>query len=181
MRNAPQPCLVLCGCTAIKAVPFTLGPAAHPNTNTAGRGQRGPGRGGGLTVALPVPAAPIGVHDAHGREAVGAGGHGRGVALHLHELHGVVVLARGHGAVTQPPGLILLEAAQRARGQPGPAWHPGSHRRWWATLGSTSEASQEAEGQGQPRPAGQPAPYSGKGAWGRRPGGSSRPFAQEAA
>lgn len=63
----------------------------------------------GLTVTLPVPAAAIGVLNTHGHEAIGAGGHGWGVALHLHNLHYIVVLANGLGTITQPPGLIHLQ------------------------------------------------------------------------
>lgn len=69
-------------------------------------------RRGGLTVTFPVPAAAVGVQDAHGREAVGAGGHGRGLALHLHELHRRAMLADGLGAVTQPPRLVLLQVGR---------------------------------------------------------------------
>ena len=69
-------------------------PARPPGVCSTPGSRRGCPRVG-LTVALPVPAALVGVLDAHGREAVGAGGHGRGLALDLHELHGVVVLARG--------------------------------------------------------------------------------------
>lgn len=60
------------------------------------------------TVALPVPAAAVGVQDAHGLEAVGAGGHGRRLALHLHDLQCAVLPAHGLGAVAQPPGLVVL-------------------------------------------------------------------------
>lgn len=96
-----------------------LGSAAPPGS------RRGP-HGAGLTVALPVPAALVGVLDAHGREAVGAGGHGRGLARHLHELHGVVIFARGLRAVTHPPALVLLSGGRRTRAQRD---QPGSHGR----------------------------------------------------
>lgn len=86
----------------------------------------GPPRRGGLTVTLPVPAAAVGVQDSHGREAVGAGGHGRGLALHRHELHYVVMLADGLGAVTQPPRLVLLQAGRGAVSA-GANPEPGSH------------------------------------------------------
>lgn len=63
----------------------------------------------GLTVTFPVPAAAIRVRDLHGFQAIGTGGHGWGVALQLHKLHYVVMLASSHGTVTQPPGLIHLQ------------------------------------------------------------------------
>lgn len=63
---------------------------------------------GTVAVTLPVPAAAIRISDAHGLEAVGTGGHGWGVALLFHNLYYVVILANGHGTVTQPPGLIHL-------------------------------------------------------------------------
>lgn len=91
-----------------------------------GGGGWGPPRRGGLTVTLPVPAAAVGVQDSHGREAVGAGGHGRGLALHRHELHYVVMLADGLGAVTQPPRLVLLQAGRGAVSA-GANPEPGSH------------------------------------------------------
>lgn len=63
----------------------------------------------GLTVTLPMPAAAIRISDAHRLEAIGTGGHGWGVALLFHNLYYVVILANGHGTVTQPPGLIHLQ------------------------------------------------------------------------
>lgn len=103
--------------------PRTSGPAA-PCSQKGEDG--GPCSVRGLTVTFPVLAALVGTPDEHGLEAVGAGGHGRGFALHLHELHGVVVLADRHGAVTQPPRLVLLrrEWLGISRGQPGPTPAP---------------------------------------------------------
>lgn len=126
-------------------------------------GRRGGSRGlGQLTVALPVPAAAIRVHDAHGREVVGAGGHGWGLALHLHQLHHVVVFADGHGAVTQPPRLVLLRRGRRrvsgdrpgapactgvALSPPTGAWGPP--RAGGSRLGlTTGQASSSSPGRG---------------------------------
>lgn len=61
-----------------------------------------------VAVTFPVPAAAIRVNDTHRFEAIGTGGHGRGVTLQLHNLHYVVMIANSHGTVTQPPGLIHL-------------------------------------------------------------------------
>lgn len=61
-----------------------------------------------VAVTFPVPAAAIRVNDTHGFEAIGTGGHWWGIALQLHNLHYVVILADSHGTVTQPPGLIDL-------------------------------------------------------------------------
>lgn len=104
-ETAPDGGLTLRGHPATKASTTAWG-LQHPPGSRRGSPRVG------LTVALPVPAALVGVLDAHGREAVGAGGHGWGLALDLHELHGVVVLARGPGAVAHPPALVLLRGRE---------------------------------------------------------------------
>lgn len=63
----------------------------------------------GLTVTFPVPAAFIRIRNTHRCEAIGTGGHGWRIALELHNLHYVVMLAYSHGPFTQPPGLIHLQ------------------------------------------------------------------------
>lgn len=130
--------------------------------------------GVGLTVTLPVPAALVGVLDAHRHEAVGAGGHGWGVALHLHELHGVVVLADGHGAVTQPPGLVLLQVgrAQGQQHQPGAQVHTGGVGRAGETPGEHLKAlPRRLKAKGNPVQEGSQPPHYSKGRVGEKVAG----------